>query len=80
MRSGYAITVTKNGEPILTIENKMLSGIETFSDEDADAVRDGATSLLAFIGPDKAPPCFACGGTDKHKDDCPIAELASARD
>lgn len=71
MREGYSVTVSKWGEPIITIERSMLSGAPEFSTEDAAAIRDAAEHLLAFIGPEKFH-CFACGGESGHRDDCPI--------
>lgn len=71
MRDGYSVTVSKNGEPILTIEREMLSGIATFSDEERRAVRDAGYHLLAFIGPEKTA-CFLCDGVDQCEPDCPF--------
>ena len=53
MREGYSVTVSKFGEPILTIEREMLSGAE-LSAEDEQAIRDAGEHLLAFVGPE--PP------------------------
>jgi hypothetical protein len=50
MRAGYSVTVSKNGEVILTIEREMLSGAE-LSREDEEAIREAAEHLLAFVGP-----------------------------
>lgn len=44
-----AVTVEINGEKILTIEDRCLSGIENI-DEYADEVRWAGEQLLAFIG------------------------------
>ena len=49
MREGYAVTVTKWGEPILTIERECLSGAE-LSDEDERAVFEAGQHLCAFSG------------------------------
>lgn len=54
MREGYAVTVTKWGEPILTIERECLSGAE-LSDDDARAVFDAGKHLCAFAGDPDAP-------------------------
>ena len=71
MREGYSVTVSKLGEPILTIERTMLSGQPEFSKEDEAAIRECAEHLLAFIGPDKFH-CFMCGGVEGHLDDCAL--------
>lgn len=78
MRDGYSVTVSKNGEPILTIERRMLSGIATFSDEERQAVRDAGENLLAFIGPDKTA-CFLCDGIDQCEPDCPFEVYEKVR-
>ena len=57
MRQGYSVTVSKNGEPILTIEREMLSGAE-LSAEDEEAIRDAAEHLLAFVGSPDADAAF----------------------
>jgi hypothetical protein len=51
MREGYSVTVSKLGEPILTIERRMLSGKSELSDEDEQAIRDAAEHLRSFVGP-----------------------------
>lgn len=71
MHEGYSVTVSKHGEPILTIERSMLSGQGEFSEQDAAAIRDAAEHLLAFIGPEKFH-CFACGAAAGHARDCPL--------
>lgn len=50
MPDGYAVMIEHNGETILTIERSMLAGKSDLSDEDADAIREAAMQLLAFIG------------------------------
>lgn len=71
MREGYSVTVSKNGEPILTIDRTMLSGIATFSDDERAAIRDAGEHLLSFIGPEKTA-CFVCGGIDECWDNCAL--------
>ena len=73
MREGYSVAVSKNGEPILTIERSMLSGQPEFSTEDAEAIRDAAEHLLGFIGPPTVM-CFACGAVEGHNQTCPLAD------
>jgi hypothetical protein len=50
----WAVTVSRGGEEIVTIESNCLSGSE-LSPEDEDTIRTAASHLLAFIG-DPAPP------------------------
>lgn len=54
MREGYAVTVTKWGEPILTIERECLSGAE-LSAEDERAVFEAGKHLCSFVGDPDAP-------------------------
>lgn len=76
MREGYAVTVSRWGEGILTIEREMLSGNPDLSDGDQRAIWEAGQSLMSFVGdPDAQKECFACGGVDRCKDDCPISEL-----
>lgn len=70
MREGYAVQILKMGEPILTIERNCVSGAH-LSDDDIDAVRDGASHLASFAGPIEKR-CFACGGVDDCEDNCPL--------
>ena len=49
----WSVTVSRGGEPIVTIEPEMLSGRE-ISEQDEKAIREAALNLLAFIG-DPAP-------------------------
>jgi hypothetical protein len=53
MREGYSVTVSKFGEPLLTIERTMLSGRATLSAEEQQAIREAAEHLLAFVGPER---------------------------
>ncbi len=66
MRDGYSVTVTKHGDPILTI-GPDLSGLSEFSPEDEQAIRDAGEHLLAFIGPER---CSVCGAVLPCGDDC----------
>ena len=71
MREGYAVTVTKWGEPILTIECEYLSGAE-LSEDDKRAVFDAGTHLKSFAGdPDAPAKCFICGCVGGCDVDCP---------
>lgn len=74
MREGYGVIVTKNGEPILTIDSSMLSGQPEFSDEEADAIRDASEHLAAFIGPPREP-CSVCGHMGPCTPDCPCKDI-----
>lgn len=76
----WSVTVSVDGDPVLTIEPNMLSGhhdIEKFGDQ----IRAASENLLAFIGDGSIPPCFICGATEglEPEPDCPIcgSELAA---
>jgi hypothetical protein len=77
MRKGYSVTVSKDGESILTIGRSMVSGRATLSDDEAAAIRDAGHSLLSFIGPEKTA-CFVCGGIDECWDNCALKSDDSA--
>lgn len=47
----WSVSVSRNGENLVTIESNMLAGQPEFSDEDARVIRSCAAHLLAFIGP-----------------------------
>jgi hypothetical protein len=53
----WSVSVSVNGDEILTIESEWLSGVPNI-DEYADAVRNCAQHLLAFIGPADPEPFF----------------------
>lgn len=72
MREGYSVTVSKWGEPILTIEHEMLSGKPDFTPEDEESIRDASRHLISFIGDGEPQPCFACGGASECEEDCPL--------
>ena len=70
MREGYAVTVSKDGENILTIEHECLSGRE-LTEAEARVVWDAGEHLKAFAGdPDLTPTCFFCGSSGECSDDC----------
>lgn len=73
MKDGYAVTVTRYGEPILTIEETCLSGRD-LSEGDEAAVREASRHLQSFVGDGKPQACFACNQTPggPHADDCPL--------
>ena len=72
MRRGYAVTVFKDGEAILTVERSMLAGNADLSDADQDAIRDAGEHLLAFVGPEI---CSVCGVRRKCDDACPSRDI-----
>lgn len=49
MKEGYSVTVSKWGEPILTIEPNCLSGAD-LSDEDSRAIWAAGEHLKSFAG------------------------------
>ncbi len=55
--AGWRVTVSRNGEHVVSIERESLSGRE-ISPADEAAIRESALNLLAFIG-DPPPPCFS---------------------
>lgn len=67
MRAGYAVTVFKDGEAILTIEREMLAGKSELSPDDEDAIRDAGEHLRSFVGPEI---CSVCGARRKCDDTC----------
>ena len=75
MRKGYAVTVSKYGEDILTIEHECLSGKE-LSDDESRAVWEAGEHLMSFVGdPDADHRCFICGSTDEcgfQSAECPL--------
>ena len=58
MMDHWAVTVSRSGEEIVTIESNCLSGRE-ISQEDENAIRTAALHLLAFIG-ESGAPCDDC--------------------
>lgn len=64
----WAVTVTINGDEVLTISNSHLSGIENIADY-ADAVRNCGEHLLAFIGPADQEPFDVDFNDGEQKDD-----------
>lgn len=75
MQDGYAVTVLKNGEPILVIGSESYSGLSEFTAEDEQAIRDAGKHLLAFIGAGEPRKCFICGGLDQCESGCPAKGL-----
>ncbi len=55
---GWAVEVRRDGDVVVTIEDRCLSGRE-ISEVDADLIRDCASQLLAFAGR-KRPSVCAC--------------------
>jgi hypothetical protein len=55
MTSIWSVTVTVNGEEILTIDTQSLSGKADLSDEELDAIRFAGHHLLGFVG--ESRPC-----------------------
>jgi hypothetical protein len=49
MKDGYSVTVSKWGEPILTIEPNCLSGKDLTEDE-CEAIWDAGQHLCSFVG------------------------------
>ena len=47
----WSVTVTRNGENLVTIESNCLSGKPEFTETEAQVIRDAAEHLKAFIGP-----------------------------
>jgi hypothetical protein len=71
MRAGYSVTVSKDGEAILTIEREMVAGKSDLTPEDEAAIRDAGEHLMAFAGPEHRG-CFVCGGIDQCKATCEL--------
>lgn len=66
MTGHWAVTVSRNGEELVTIESNCLSGKPEFSAEDERVIREAAAHLKAFIGEPKAEVC-----------QCPCYEVVS---
>jgi hypothetical protein len=49
MTDHWAVTVWRNGEPVVTIESNSLTGKE-IAPEDEECIRSAARHLLSFIG------------------------------
>ena len=62
----WAVTVSMNGESLVTIESNCLSGKPEFTDEEAQVIRDAAAHLKAFIGEPKSEIC-ECPGYETVK-------------
>ena len=56
----WSVTVSINGEPVLTIEPHMLAGIPDI-DQYADQVREAGQHLVAFAGPENYHDTFLEG-------------------
>lgn len=46
----WAVTVSRNGQEILTIESNCVSGLD-LTYEDEGVIRNAAEHLLSFVGP-----------------------------
>jgi len=57
MSRHWSVTVTRNGENLVTIESNCLSGKSEFTDAEAETIRDAARHLKAFIGEPKPIIC-----------------------
>ena len=64
--SHWAVTVSMNGEPLVTTESNCLSGKSDFTDAEADVIRDAARHLKAFIGDPRQVVC-ECPGYERVK-------------
>ena len=53
---GWSVSVEVDAETILTIGHNSLSGIDDFTDAQAQVIRNCAEHLLAFIGSPRATP------------------------
>lgn len=49
----WSVTVERDGENLVTIEPRCLSGKPDFTEAEAQTIRDAAEHLLAFIGPSR---------------------------
>lgn len=56
----WAVTVSRNGDDLVTIETNCLSGKPEFSEEDARVIRMAAEHLSAFIGPEERETFIPC--------------------
>jgi hypothetical protein len=51
-QSNWAVSVSLNGETLVTIANDYVSGKPEFTDAEEQVIRDAARHLEAFIGSD----------------------------
>lgn len=68
----WAVEVRVDGVEILTIESGCYGGVSNIEDY-ADAVRNCAEHLMAFIGPSEPGPCFLCD--EEHPEQCQCCQL-----
>ena len=50
MNDHWSVTVTRNGEDLITIESNSLCGKAELTEEDEDTILNAAQHLLAFVG------------------------------
>ena len=49
-RDYWSVTVTRDGESLVTIDSMMLSGKANLSEEELETIRQAARHLLGFAG------------------------------
>ena len=69
-RDHWSVTVSRNGEELVTIESNCLSGKSDLTDEDGDVIRAAAEHLHSFIGPKRLDHCPICGQKDDGGQRC----------
>ena len=50
MNDHWSVTVTRNGEDLITIESNSLCGKAELTPEDEEVIRAAGMHLLAFVG------------------------------
>ncbi len=74
MKEGYSVTVSKWGEPILTIEPNCLSG-DDLSDDDSRAIWDAGEHLKSFAGDPDGPAAIVDDDERHDRDQARIEAL-----
>jgi hypothetical protein len=62
----WSVTVSRNGDDVVTIANTHLSGRAELSDEDRRVIRMAGEHLLSFVGPEEPTPFIISDDDDSE--------------